>query len=144
MLRSRLSLALTLCALLAVAACSVPAATATLAPAPTGGVVPSASLAATSPLATAAGSPQTSPSLSAGCIPKATYDLLLAGRYTELTPAQLATLVAAVEALTFAPGSRGATWRDFFLAEARAGRWASAANSLNSVKSGEVTLQACP
>jgi hypothetical protein len=141
MARIRLSLALTLLAVLAIAGCTTPAASATLSPAATASAAPTASPATTSAAATTVAS---SPSLSAGCITKATYDLLLAGRYTELTPAQLATLVSAVEALVFAPGSRGASWRDFFLAEARAGRWINAAQSLNSVKSGEVALRACP
>lgn len=75
---------------------------------------------------------------------KEALDLLLENiaQLETLTPAQLATILAAVEAYDPPAGSFGESWRTFFL-NTKDGKFGDAGRGSFTIRSGELTIQAC-
>jgi hypothetical protein len=145
-------------AVLALAACSGGGSAASSSPStPATTASPAASASASVAPASAAPSGAASPSASvtpasaspsaaaAGCMPKATRDLLMdnLSKLGTLTQAQRDEIVAALKAYDF-PDANGDRWRDDMVAAITNGDFSTAGLGAMSIVSGQVTLKACP
>ncbi len=103
----------------------------------------SATAIAASPSPEASSSNAASPSASAACMDKAMFALLMGGKFSTMSPADMAALAQALEAYDFGADATAVKWRDYMVAALKKGDAYNAGLGMMQIVAGQVQVKSC-